>query len=240
MGRARVRFTSRHGGVSQRPYDSANLATHVGDHADAVQENRRRLAADWWGPRDPDAWVWLDQRHGDSVVVVDAAPDSPPEADAAVTTRVGLPLVVLTADCAPIALLADVAVGVVHAGWGGLERGVVLRAVDALRTADAAAGGDPAIPLRAVLGPCVHAERYEFSAADLDRLVGRFGPSVAATTEWGTPAFDLPEAVRLELRRAGVLELVDVDTCTVSSHDYFSFRRDGVTGRQALFVVREP
>jgi hypothetical protein len=93
--------------------------------------------------------------------------------------------------------------------------------------------------VRAVLGPCVHAERYEFGAADLERLVRRFGPSVAGITEWGTPAFDLPEAVRLALRRAGVIELVDVDTCTALSHDHFSHRRDGVTGRQAVVVVRE-
>jgi YfiH family protein len=230
--------------VSEAPYDSANLAAHVGDAVDAVRENRRRLAVDWWGPRtfdrqNSDQWVWLDQHHGDTVAEVTAAPDSPPRADAAVTASVGLPLVVLTADCAPVALVADVAVGVVHAGWRGLDRGVVARAVDALRAADAAAGGDPEAPLRAVLGPCVHAARYEFGAADLERLVGRFGPSVAGTTEWGAPAFDLPEAVRLELRRAGVVELVDVDTCTVLSHDYFSHRRDGVTGRQAVVVVRE-
>jgi hypothetical protein len=188
---------------------------------------------------DPDRWVWLDQRHGDTVVVTDRAPAFPPAADAAVTTEVGLPVVVLTADCVPIALVADLAVGVVHAGWRGLERGVVERGVDALRAADARAGGDPRAPLRAVIGPCIHPERYEFGAADLDRLVDRFGTTVAATTEWGAPAFDLPAAVEVALGRAGVSEIVDVDVCTAASAACFSHRRDGVTGRQAAVVVRD-
>jgi purine-nucleoside/S-methyl-5'-thioadenosine phosphorylase / adenosine deaminase len=233
--------------VSASPYDTANLATHVGDDPDAVRENRARLARDLSGggrasdatAPDADRWVWLDQRHGDSVVVVDIAPVSPPEADAAVTTRIGLPLVVLTADCAPVALVGDLAVGVVHAGWRGLELGVVARGVEALRTADARAGGDASSPLRAVIGPCIHPERYEFGAADLERLVERFGPTVAATTEWGTPGLDLPAAVEVALGREGVSEIVDVDVCTARSPDCFSHRRDGVTGRQAVVVVRQ-
>ena len=108
---------------------------------------------------------------------VDAPPAAPPDADAAVTTRVGLPLVVLTADCAPVALVAPGAVAVVHAGWPGLEQGVLGAAVDALR-ARAADG-----PIRAVLGPCVHPARYEFGADLLDRLVDRLGPEVAARTD---------------------------------------------------------
>jgi copper oxidase (laccase) domain-containing protein len=157
-----------------------------------------------------------------------------PEADAAVTTVPGLPLVVLTADCAPIALCAGNAVGVVHAGWPGLLAGVVGAGVDALRAAD------PEAPVRAVLGPCVHPGRYEFGVDDLATLVDRFGPDVAARTDDGRPALDIPAAVRLALAAAGVVDVVDVDVCTSASADHFSHRRDGTTGRQALIAVLEP
>ncbi|HEX5586396.1 MAG TPA: polyphenol oxidase family protein [Acidimicrobiia bacterium] len=230
VGCARIRFTDRRGGVSSAPYASRNLATHVGDAAAAVAENRRRLAAEL-AVDDASPVVWLDQVHGDTVVRVDGAVTAPPRADAAVTDRVLVPLAVLVADCAPIALVADHAVGVVHAGWAGLEAGVIERAVDALRaTSDG--------PVQAVVGPCIHPARYEFGASDLERLVGRFGRHVAGVTEWDTPAFDLPAAVKHELTRVGVATVVDVDVCTSASEHHFSHRRDGTTGRQAVVVMR--
>jgi YfiH family protein len=197
-----------------------------------VTQNRARVAnlLDA-GPSDTAAWVWLRQVHGREVVTVDTAPAAPPEADAAVTIAVGLPLVVLTADCAPVALASPGGVAVVHAGWPGLEQGVLGAAVDALR---AVAPG----PVRAWLGPCVHPDHYEFGADLLERLVARLGPDVASTTPVGTPALDIPTAVRVSLARAGVDDLTDVGVCTAQSLDHFSHRRDGLTGRQALVVVR--
>jgi polyphenol oxidase len=241
VGGARVVFTDRHGGVSAAPYATANLGDHVGDDPGAVAENRRRIAGALDGllpgPPDPAAWIWLRQVHGRRVVNADApsppAERVPPEADAAVTARAAAPLVVLTADCAPIALIAPDAVGVVHAGWPGLEQGVIGAAVDALRAKSTG-------PIRAVLGPCVHPARYEFGADLLDRLVARLGPTVATRTESGAPALDIPAGVRIELARAGVDEVDDVAVCTFASPDHFSHRRDGVTGRQAVVVVREP
>jgi hypothetical protein len=175
----------------------------------------------------------LRQVHGDRVVAATVPPDAPPEADAAVTDRPGLPLAVLTADCAPIALVSGEAVGVVHAGWPGLEQGVIGRAVAALRERSPG-------PVHAVLGPCVHPARYEFGADLLERLVAVLGSSVAARTREGTPALDIPRAVRVALERAGVDDLDDVGICTAESPEYFSHRRDGVTGRQAVVVVRTP
>jgi YfiH family protein len=214
------------------PYDSLNLGDHVGDAAEVVAENRRLLARRMASvPDDPRSWVWLRQVHGPDVVTVDAPPAEPPEADAAVTTTVGLPLVVMTADCAPVALASPGGVAVVHAGWPGLEQGVLGAAVDALR---AVAPG----PIAAWLGPCVHPARYEFGADLLARLVHRLGPEVASVSDRGTPALDIPAAVRVSLARAGVEQLTDVGVCTASSPDHFSHRRDGVTGRQAVVVVR--
>jgi YfiH family protein len=236
VGDARVVFTDRHGGVSHAPYASANLGDHVGDDEHAVAENRARLAAHLAPvPADPYAWVWLRQVHGTDVAVRDTGTGrAPPTADAAVTTRAQLPLVVLTADCAPIALVADGAVGVVHAGWPGLEHGVIDAAVAALR----AHARDGAV--RAVVGPCVHPGRYEFGADLLARLVARLGPTVAGRTDSGAPALDIPTAVKVALSGAGVDDVYDVGVCTSESLDHFSYRRDGVTGRQALVVVRDP
>jgi hypothetical protein len=233
VGGARIVFTDRNGGVSRAPFATRNLADHVGDDDTAVAENRRRLAGEL-GLLDPSGWVWLRQVHGKAVVALTGPSGAPPEADAAVTTTRGLPLTVLTADCAPIALCTPNAVGVVHAGWPGLLAGVVEAGVDAIRRRD------PGAVVRAVLGPCVHPERYEFGPADLARIVDRLGPSVASRTAGGRPALDIPEAVRVVLARAGVTDCDDVGVCTAESVDHFSYRRDGRTGRQALVVVLEP
>ena len=258
VGCARVVCTDRHHGVSTPPYATANLADHVGDEPGSVAENRRRLAGALGpGLPDPRHWVWLRQVHGAGVLVVDQdrAP-AEPVADAAVTDRPGLPLVVLVADCAPIALVGQRAVGVVHAGWAGLELGVVERAVESLRAVDREAGSVPerqagsvperqagSVPerqagsVRAVVGPCIHPARYEFGPQLLARMVARFGDVVASTTEWGTPALDVPAAVRAALRAAGVVDVTEVGVCTAASADHFSYRRDGTTGRQALVVT---
>jgi YfiH family protein len=161
---------------------------------------------------------------------VDEPTTTPPVADALVTATPDLALAVVTADCAPIALACDGAIGVVHAGHRGLLTGVLERAVAAVR---AIGRGE----VRALLGPCIRAPRYEFSERDLEPLVASFGVSVASRTEWGTTAFDITEAVRVALRRAGVDEFHDTSTCTSASPDYFSYRRDGVTGRQATIAV---
>ena len=124
-------------------------------------------------------------------------------------------------------------VGVVHAGWQGLLAGVVAAGVAALRALHDG-------PVRAVLGPCIHAGRYEFGEDALVPMVERFGPTVASRTDWGTPSLDVPSAVGIALREAGVAEWADVDVCTAESPDHFSHRRDGVSGRQAVVVVRTP
>jgi hypothetical protein len=115
-------------------------------------------------------------------------------------------------------------------GWTGLLAGVVEAAVAALRAATPG-------PLVAALGPCIHPERYRFGAADLARVVDRYGPTVAGRTLTGDPALDLPAAVRAALAGVDVTDLHDVDVCTAASPDHFSYRRDGDTGRQAVVAV---
>lgn len=187
------------------------------------------------GLGEPSAWAWLEQVHGTTVASGDDAArvETPPRADAAVTSSPGLVLVVLTADCAPLALASDDAVAVVHAGWPGLLAGVVEATVAALRERGSG-------PVQAALGPCVHPADYEFGRADLDRLVARLGSSVEARTRHGAPALDVSAAVRAALARAGVDDLDDAGECTFASSDHFSHRRDGRTGRQALVATLAP
>ena len=116
-----IRVSTREGGVSQPPYDSLNLADHVGDQAESVAENRRLLANVLPG----DAVCWLNQIHG--VRTVEAREGVVPEADAHWTDARNRPLAVLTADCLPVVIVAGDAtcVGIAHAGWRGLAAGVL-------------------------------------------------------------------------------------------------------------------
>ena len=227
---ARVAFTDRHDGVSLAPYDTANLGFATGDDPVAVAENRRRAAQTVTGAPDVGDWAWVRQVHGARVVDVDG-PGAGGDADALVTTEQEISLVVLVADCAPIALVAGDAVGAVHCGWRGLTAGVIDAAVQAVRERGRA-------PVRAVVGPCISAARYEFGVDELDQVTHRVGPVVRARTDTGAPALDLRAGVGAALAAGGVVDRTDVDVCTYESADYFSHRRDGVTGRQALIVTR--
>jgi YfiH family protein len=229
LGPGRVWCTDRRGGVSAAPYDTLNVGDHVGDDPDAVAANRARVAGAA-GLAEATRWVWLDQVHGVHVHVATEPTPVPPQADAAVTSTRGLPLAVLTADCAPIALACDDAVGVAHAGHRGLEHGVIEATVAALRAIGTGT-------VRAYLGPCIRPAHYEFGPADLARLVARFGPRVEGRTRDGLPAFDVPAAVRAALADCGVDDLDDGGICTAESDEHFSYRRDGVTGRQVTIAM---
>ena len=166
VGDAYVVFTGR----------AAGDLGHAGDYVHAVRpevEARRRAVVDL-------PWTWLRQVHGDRVVVVDEpGGGAGRSADAAVTDRSGCALAVLTADCAPVALLgSNGVVGVAHAGWRGLVAGVLERAVEVMRAAGA---GD----VHALLGPCIRPGCYEFGADDLAQVARRLGDGVRGTTSTG-------------------------------------------------------
>jgi YfiH family protein len=208
-----------------------NVGDGVGDDPQVVVRHREALAVAAGLP-DPREWVWIRQVHGPAVHVADGPTIAahPPEADAAVTAVRGLPLAVVTADCAPLVLANRGAVAVVHAGHRGLAAGVVEAAIAQVR-----AVGHGAVA--AYLGPCIRPSVYEFGAGDLQPLVDRFGPGVAAQTRAGKPAFDLPGAIRVVLGREGITDFDDSGLCTAETPGYFSYRRDGATGRQATVAV---
>lgn len=168
-----------------------------------------------------EGWAVVHQVHGAGVVVATSGGHQG-EGDAIVTATAGVPIAVRVADCAPIALLADGVVGVVHAGWRGLAAGVIPAALDAM----AALG---ARDIRAVVGPCIRAECYEFGAADLDTVAAALGDGVRSATSWGTPALDLVAAVQGQLP-----DVVDEGVCTACSPDHYSHRARGEAERQAV------
>jgi polyphenol oxidase len=228
---SRVAFTDRHGGVSIPPYDTANIGFATGDDQDAVAENRRRVATEVGHAPEEQRWAWARQVHGAGVVEVDT-PGRAGDGDALVTASTGISLVVLVADCAPVALVAGDTVAAVHCGWRGLLAGVVEAAVEAVQRR----GREP---VRAIVGPCISAAHYEFGAEELELVASRLGPAVRARADTGAPALDLRAGVRAALAGAGVVDRTDVDVCTYASPDHFSHRRDGVTGRQGLLVTRQ-
>lgn len=157
-------------------------------------------------------------------------PDTPQAGDGLVSADPTARLVVLTADCASIALGSPEGVhAAVHAGWRGLAAGVIETAAAAMRDAGASA-------VQGSLGPCIHAECYAFSEPELSSLVGRYGDQVRGLTADGGPALDLPATVRAAFARAGVIDVPGVDRCTACDERYFSHRARGDTGRQALIV----
>jgi len=223
--------TDRSGGASAAPYDTFNLADHVGDDPEAVRANRGRLARSIGAQRD--ALVWMEPIHGRTVRRVEAAPKGAvPGCDALVTTTPGLVLTALSADCVPI-LLADAAAGViaaVHAGRIGVRLDVAGHAVAAMIAAGATAAG-----IDALLGPAICGGCYEVPEA-MRRDVDRVAPGSASRTGRGTPALDLRAGIRGQLLAAGVSQVAVDPRCTLEEPTLFSHRRDGVTGRQAGLV----
>ncbi|QWA21836.1 peptidoglycan editing factor PgeF [Streptomyces osmaniensis] len=229
---AHFAFTDRWGGVSAAPYEELNLGGAVGDGPGTVTANRD-IAAKSLG-LDPGDVVWMNQVHGSDVTVVDGPwRDRPvPEVDAIVTTRRGLALAVLTADCVPV-LLADPVAGIAaaaHAGRPGMIAGVVpavLRAMTEL-------GADPA-RIVARTGPAVCGRCYEVPDA-MRAEVAAEEPTAYAETSWGTPAVDVAAGVHAQLARLGVHDRAQSPVCTLESGDHFSYRRDRTTGRLAGYV----
>jgi hypothetical protein len=250
--RVRAAFTLRAGGVSCGRYASLNLGQHVGDDPRAVAENRRRVAGELQLPAEP---LWLTQVHGVTVLDVDAAPqpsrpqDAPPSADAAFTRQPGRVLVVQVADCLPVLLATrdGGAVAVAHAGWRGLAAGVLEATVAALGV-----GGDA---LHAWLGPAIGAAHFEVGeevraafcepggahgGARGDAPDAAHGGEAAAAfmrNDRGRWQCDLRLLARQRLLALGVRSIHGEPRCTYAEADaFYSFRRDGNTGRTAALI----
>ncbi len=230
--RVKALFTTRAGGVSSGMFGSLNLGVHVGDAADDVEENRRRLRTLL-----PSSPVWLNQIHGAEVVdaALVATCHAPLAADASFTTQLRVPCTVLVADCLPVLFCAadGSCVAAAHAGWRGLHRGVLEHTVAAMNTK----AGNILVWLGPAIGPLafeVGDDVFKIFTEVAPQDTFAFKRIAGATNKYFA---DIYELARLRLQRAGVTEIFGGQFCTLSDADrFFSYRRDGQTGRMGAMI----
>ena len=235
--------TTRQGGVSLAPYDALNLGEHVGDESARVIANRQLLRK--YLPAEP---IWLKQTHSIQVSTPDSRSQfssKPYEADAAVTNIPEEVLVIMTADCLPVLLSDDdgTVIGAAHAGWRGLCDGVLESTVSEMLKLS---NQTSAINFMAWLGPAIGPESFEVG----EDVVGRFQECglhdmqhcfLPIPNKPGKFLADLYQLARDRLKRVGVNSIFGGDLCTVMDQEqFFSYRRDGVTGRFASLIWISP
>ena len=224
--------TTRSGGVSKGAFASLNLGDHVGDDPAAVAANREHLREHLGLPAMPS---WLRQTHGRVLVDLDAPP-ADADADAAMTATPRMVCAVMTADCLPLLICDDAGtrVAAVHAGWRGLAAGVIESAVSAMGVA----------PERLLvwLGPAIGPDAFEVGPEVRAQFIAADPAAAAAFRPSGERWLaDLFALARQRLRRLGVERLYGGGDCTYSQPErFFSYRRDGVTGRMASLIWLRP
>ena len=223
--------TLRSGGVSQGLYASLNPASHVNDAADAVLTNRAMIKQMLALPAEP---VWLQQVHGVDVVKADQVTDLP-EADASFTDQSGVVCAVLTADCLPVLFCGDqgAVIGAAHAGWRGLQAGVIEQTIAAMNCRD----------LQVWLGPAIGPAHFEVGDEAREAFVSQNPDASVAfsATQAGKWLADIYQLARIRLANLGVEQVYGGGLCTVSdAQRFYSYRRDGAaTGRMASLIWRD-
>ena len=221
--------TTRSGGVSQQPYSGLNLGLHVGDRVEDVQHNRQLLQRRLGLAEQP---AWLNQIHSSRVLQLDAPLSVAPDADGSYTRVPGISCAVMTADCLPV-LLCDQAgtqVAAVHAGWRGLAGGIIEAALDRFTV--------PADQILAWLGPAIGPDAFEVGGEVREQFIAAMPQAELAFRPHGEKWLaDLYLLARQRLQQYGVTEIYGGDHCTFGEPElFYSYRRDGVTGRQASLI----
>ena len=231
--------TTRSGGCSQAPFNSLNLAQHVGDKADDITNNREQLAL--FENNSPQQWQWLEQTHSTTITEVNQVQSQPLYADAAFTSQRNTVCTVMTADCLPI-LLCDAQgtrVAAIHAGWRGLANGIISNSIKAF------CHQLPAIKSQQVyawLGPAIGPDHFEVGAEVKDAFVND-----TATGQLNAAAFepqannkykaDIYQLATIALNACGVHHIYGGGFCTVcESERFYSYRREAQTGRMATYI----
>ncbi|PLR40903.1 peptidoglycan editing factor PgeF [Chimaeribacter californicus] len=223
--------TTRAGGVSLPPYASLNLGAHVGDNPADVAANRLRLVELAGLPAMP---FWLEQVHGTDVLRLEGqAPSAAAlRADAVYTAAPGQVCAVMTADCLPVLFASRKGdeVAAAHAGWRGLCAGVLENTLTQFRC--------PPDEVMAWFGPAIGPDAFEVGAEVRAAFVAENPATGAAFRPAGTKYMaDIYQLARIRLQAAGVRHISGGERCTVSESDnFFSFRRDGTTGRLATLI----
>lgn len=225
--------TFRSGGVSSAPYESLNLALHVGDEPTAVLSNRQLVNQQLNLPSAP---RWLHQTHGADIVTVTGQDFScPPEADASYTQTAGQVLAIMTADCLPLFLANSTGteIALLHCGWRSVANGIIERAVENFDS--------PLHTLHAWLGPAIGPNNFVVGE-DVKLAMTQLSPSYAnhfkvSNDRWLLDLFGL---VTSELNRVGINHVGISGLCTVEhASRFFSYRRDGQTGRMVSLLWLE-
>ena len=225
--------TTRLNGASRDPFDSFNLAGHVGDRPEAVAGNRRQLRTRLDLPAAP---AWLQQQHGNTVIR--ATRERHAAADGAYTDAAGEVCAVLTADCVPLLLCdrAGTGIAALHIGWRGLCSRVIKSGVSMFNAAPR--------DLLAWIGPHIRQENYEVGA-DVVSACSSIWPETRTAITPNRPNtrepdrwyLDLAGLVKVELQQLGVTQVYDCGRCTYADEDlFYSYRRDGATGRMATLI----
>jgi hypothetical protein len=221
--------STRLGGVSLPPYDSLNLGQHVDDDAHAVAINRQRLQAIAGLPAEP---LWLEQVHGTKVV--DAKDwQNGCEADAIFSRQPGQVCAIMTADCLPV-LFCDregKQVAATHAGWRGLLNGILQQTVEQF--------DGPRSDVLAWLGPAIGPQQFEVGSEVYAAFGERYPEAKAAFKRVDETHFlaDIYLLARQQLSALGISAVYGGEQCTVTEESlFFSYRRDGVTGRMASLI----
>jgi YfiH family protein len=210
-------FTDRRKGSSLGVYESLNFGFHVGDDPAAVAANRASLGNT----------QFMNQVHGNDVVVVDHVLAQEPTCDGLITTTRGISLAVMVADCIPLLLISQEAVAAVHVGRAGLVNKVAIKTLHHMRTLGA-------IEVHAILGPSICGKCYEVPVQMQQDVIADHPPAFS-TTHQGTPGLDLPAGLIADLALEGVSYEASL-ICTKEDPLYYSHRRDNPTGRFAGVV----
>jgi YfiH family protein len=236
-------FTTRHGGVSKRPFDSNNLAFHVGDDPRDVIKNQELLAQQIGYDRT--RLVHMRQIHSDRIVIVERAIhhfENPPECDALITDQPGIPLMVMTADCTPVLLFDPVknVIAVAHAGRAGAVKGIVPKTIQKMHERFASELGD----ILVVLGPSIQSCCYEVGEKIAEEVtLGGFG--YAVVNREARFYLEVNAIIKKQLEEMGIKkeQLEDLDICNACGHEeFFSYRADRqTTGRIAgVLMLKQP
>jgi polyphenol oxidase len=223
----RTCVTTREGGTSVAPWAGLNLGSHVGDDPAAVSANRTVLM-DALGCMP----AWLEQTHGTSVVAAD--PTQVINADASWTDQPGIACTIMTADCLPVLFCdrAGTRVAAAHAGWRGLASGILENTIAALRV--------PPGELLVWLGPAIGPAAFEVGEEVRQTFVDHDPVAVQAFRPSGREGHylaDIYQLARQRLQRAGVNAVWGGGLCTVGdARRFYSYRRDGMTGRFASLI----
>lgn len=219
--------TTRAGGQSRPPYDSNNLALHVGDKEADVLANRAALKKNLHLPAAP---IWLEQTHSTRCVVIEK--DINRNADASVTRCKGIPLAIMTADCLPIVLCNHDGseIAAIHAGWRGLVGGIIENTLIQMQSKPSS--------LLAWVGPGICHLCYEIGYDVEEAYTKRYPFTQVAFYNKGSKQHaDLPKMAALILNALGVNEVFQASRCTVESeNELYSYRRSAQTGRMATLI----